>query len=98
MKDLGLAGTSRTFLSLQLQYTADGIFVHQRHYIDTLVQRANLQHSKPRSVPIQDTLDKFLKDASMDLSLSDICSNLLSAVFSSFLAYLASTLITLLVN
>ena len=80
MKDLGLAGTSRTFLSLQLNYTANGIFIHQRHYIDTLVERANLQRSKPRSVPIQDTLAKFLVNATLDLALSDICSNLIGGL------------------
>ena len=80
MKDLGLAGTSRTFLSLQLNYTANGIFIHQRHYIDTLVERANLQRSKPRSVPIQDTLAKFLFNATLNLALSDICSNLIGGL------------------
>ncbi len=80
MKDLGLAGTSRTFLSLQLVHSSEGIYIHQRHYIETLIERANLQGSKPRSVPIQDTLDKFLLHATLDLSLSDICSNLIGGL------------------
>ncbi|CAN6676582.1 unnamed protein product [Malus baccata var. baccata] len=48
MKDLGLL---HYFLGLQISYTSDGLFVSQTKYIHELVDKVDLQDSKPCATP-----------------------------------------------
>ncbi|XP_018505520.2 uncharacterized mitochondrial protein AtMg00810-like [Pyrus x bretschneideri] len=48
MKDLGLL---HYFLGLQISYTSEGLFVSQTKYINELVDKVDLQDSKPCATP-----------------------------------------------
>src|SRR5262249_51451305 len=64
MKDLG---TLTYFLSLEVSYSFNGIFLTQRKYIDNLLKLANLTDTKISSTPMEQNL-KLRKDDGTHIS------------------------------
>ncbi|XP_021805661.1 uncharacterized protein LOC110749783 [Prunus avium] len=65
--DMKNLGDLHYFLGLQIQYPADGIFVHQSKYILDVLAKANLLDCKPCVTPCHPN-HKLLKDGSLPYS------------------------------